>query len=68
MAPGSRRVGRAVTVGDRPAMLIGIFLSNFFPSVGGDVAKVYYLGKHHGYRPMQHQSSSIVFSASACSR
>jgi len=30
---------------------IGIFLNNFFPStVGGDMAKVYYLGRHHGYR------------------
>lgn len=30
---------------------IGIFLNNFLPStVGGDVAKVYLLGKGHGYR------------------
>ena len=37
---------------------IGIFLNNFFPStVGGDMAKVYYLGKHHGYRPI---AASIV--------
>lgn len=32
---------------------IGIFLNNFFPStVGGDMAKVYYLGREHGYRPI----------------
>src|SRR5215510_7918514 len=32
---------------------IGIFLNNFFPStVGGDVAKVYYVGREHGYRPV----------------
>jgi uncharacterized protein (TIRG00374 family) len=32
---------------------IGIFLNNFFPStVGGDVAKVYLLGRKHGYRPV----------------
>ena len=38
---------------------IGIFLNNFFPStVGGDMAKVYYLGRHHGYRPI---AASIVF-------
>jgi hypothetical protein len=30
---------------------IGIFLGNFLPStVGGDLAKVYYLGRQHGYR------------------
>jgi uncharacterized protein (TIRG00374 family) len=30
---------------------IGIFVNNFLPStVGGDVAKVYYLGQAHGYR------------------
>ena len=30
---------------------IGMFLNNFFPStVGGDVAKVYMLGRDHGYR------------------
>lgn len=30
---------------------IGIFLNNFFPStVGGDMAKIYYLGRRHGYR------------------
>jgi uncharacterized protein (TIRG00374 family) len=30
---------------------IGIFVNNFLPStVGGDVAKVYYLGRHGGYR------------------
>jgi glycosyltransferase 2 family protein len=37
---------------------IGIFLNNFFPStVGGDMAKVYYLGRRHGYRPI---AASIV--------
>jgi len=37
---------------------IGIFLNNFFPStVGGDMAKVYYLGRDHGYRPI---AASIV--------
>jgi uncharacterized protein (TIRG00374 family) len=30
---------------------VGIFVSNFLPStVGGDFAKVYYLGQAHGYR------------------
>lgn len=30
---------------------IGIFVNNFLPStVGGDAAKVYYLGREHGYR------------------
>lgn len=30
---------------------VGIFVSNFLPStVGGDVMKVYYLGREHGYR------------------
>lgn len=30
---------------------VGIFVNNFLPStVGGDVAKVYYLGQEHGYR------------------
>jgi len=30
---------------------VGIFVSNFLPStVGGDVMKVYYLGRAHGYR------------------
>ncbi len=30
---------------------VGIFVNNFLPStVGGDVAKVYYLGRAHGYR------------------
>jgi uncharacterized protein (TIRG00374 family) len=30
---------------------IGIFVNNFLPStVGGDIAKVYYLGQAHGYR------------------
>jgi uncharacterized protein (TIRG00374 family) len=37
---------------------IGILLNNFFPStVGGDVAKVYYLGREHGYRPV---AASVV--------
>jgi glycosyltransferase 2 family protein len=32
---------------------VGIFVNNFLPStVGGDVAKVYYLGQQHGYRPV----------------
>lgn len=30
---------------------VGTFINNFMPStVGGDVAKVYYLGREHGYR------------------
>jgi uncharacterized membrane protein YbhN (UPF0104 family) len=30
---------------------VGIFVNNFLPStVGGDVAKVYYIGRQHGYR------------------
>jgi glycosyltransferase 2 family protein len=30
---------------------VGIFVNNFLPStIGGDVAKVYYLGQEHGYR------------------
>jgi uncharacterized protein (TIRG00374 family) len=30
---------------------VGIFVNNFLPSTaGGDVAKVYYLGRNHGYR------------------
>ncbi len=30
---------------------VGIFVNNFLPStVGGDLAKVYYIGRHHGYR------------------
>jgi glycosyltransferase 2 family protein len=30
---------------------IGTFVNNFFPStVGGDLTKVYYLGREHGYR------------------
>jgi uncharacterized protein (TIRG00374 family) len=51
--------GVPVTVGTAVQQyFIGIFLNNFFPStVGGDVAKVYYLGKHHGYRPI---AASIV--------
>lgn len=37
---------------------IGIFLNNFFPStVGGDMAKIYYLGQDHGYRTI---AASIV--------
>jgi glycosyltransferase 2 family protein len=37
---------------------IGIFLNNFFPStVGGDMAKIFYLGREHGYRPI---AASIV--------
>lgn len=37
---------------------IGIFVNNFLPStVGGDVAKVYYLGRSHGYRVV---TASIV--------
>jgi glycosyltransferase 2 family protein len=51
--------GVPVTVGTAIRQyFIGIFLNNFFPStVGGDMAKVYYLGKHHGYRPI---AASIV--------
>lgn len=38
--------------------LISTFVSNFLPStVGGDLAKVYYLGRAHGYGPI---SSSVV--------
>jgi uncharacterized protein (TIRG00374 family) len=30
---------------------IGVFVNNFLPStVGGDMAKVYYIGRQHGYR------------------
>lgn len=30
---------------------VGIFVNNFLPStVGGDMAKVYYIGREHGYR------------------
>jgi uncharacterized protein (TIRG00374 family) len=37
---------------------IGIFLNNFFPStVGGDAAKVYYLGREYGYGPI---AASVV--------
>ena len=52
--------GVEVTVGTAVQQyFIGIFLNNFFPStVGGDMAKVYYLGRHHGYRPI---AASIVF-------
>jgi uncharacterized protein (TIRG00374 family) len=51
--------GVEVTVGTAVQQyFIGIFLNNFFPStVGGDMAKVYYLGRHHGYRPI---AASIV--------
>ena len=51
--------GVPVTVGTAMQQyFIGIFLNNFFPStVGGDMAKVYYLGRHHGYRPI---AASIV--------
>jgi uncharacterized protein (TIRG00374 family) len=51
--------GVAVTIGTAIRQyFIGVFLNNFFPStVGGDMAKVYYLGKHHGYRPI---AASIV--------
>jgi uncharacterized protein (TIRG00374 family) len=32
---------------------IGVFANNFLPStVGGDAAKVYYLGREHGYRTL----------------
>jgi uncharacterized protein (TIRG00374 family) len=37
---------------------IGICLANFFPStVGGDLARVYYLGRDHGYRQV---TASVV--------
>ena len=51
--------GVSVTVGTAVRQyFIGVFLNNFFPStVGGDMAKVYYLGRHHGYRPI---AASIV--------
>jgi len=51
--------GVPVTVGTAiQQYFIGVFLNNFFPStVGGDMAKVYYLGRHHGYRPI---AASIV--------
>src|SRR5258705_2946631 len=51
--------GVPVTVGTAVQQyFIGIFLNNFFPStVGGDMAKGYYLGRHHGYRPI---AASIV--------
>lgn len=51
--------GVPITVGTAVQQyFIGIFLNNFFPStVGGDMAKVYYLGRHHGYRPI---AASIV--------
>lgn len=38
--------------------VIGVFLNNFFPStVGGDAAKVFYLGRAHGYRAI---TASVV--------
>lgn len=51
--------GVSVTVGTAVQQyFIGIFLNNFFPStVGGDMAKVYYLGRRHGYGPI---AASIV--------
>jgi uncharacterized protein (TIRG00374 family) len=51
--------GVPVTVGTAVRQyFIGIFLNNFFPStVGGDMAKIYYLGRQHGYRPI---AASIV--------
>ena len=51
--------GVSVTLGTAiSGTFIGIFLNNFFPStVGGDMAKVYYLGRDHGYRPI---AASIV--------
>ena len=51
--------GVPVTVGTAiQQYFIGIFLNNFFPStVGGDMAKVYYLGRDYGYRPI---AASIV--------
>jgi hypothetical protein len=51
--------GVPVTVGTAVRQyFIGIFLNNFFPStVGGDMAKIYYLGQRHGYRPI---AASIV--------
>jgi len=51
--------GVSVTIGTAiQQYFIGIFLNNFFPStVGGDMAKVYYLGRLHGYRPI---AASIV--------
>lgn len=37
---------------------VGIFVNNFLPStVGGDVAKVYYIGRRHGYRAV---AASVV--------
>lgn len=47
-------VAAGVTVPFRQVVrqyFIGTFVNNFLPStVGGDVAKVYYLGRQHGYR------------------
>jgi glycosyltransferase 2 family protein len=37
---------------------IGVFVNNFLPStVGGDMAKVYYIGRQHGYRTV---AASVV--------
>ena len=37
---------------------VGIFVNNFLPStVGGDLAKVYYIGRRHGYRAV---AASVV--------
>ena len=37
---------------------VGIFVNNFLPStVGGDLAKVYYIGRKHGYRAV---AASVV--------
>jgi uncharacterized protein (TIRG00374 family) len=37
---------------------IGVFVNNFLPStVGGDMAKVYYIGRQHGYRAV---AASVV--------
>ena len=37
---------------------VGLFVNNFLPStVGGDVAKVYYIGRQHGYRAV---AASVV--------
>ena len=59
--------GVPVTIGTASRQyFIGIFLNNFLPStVGGDMAKVYYLGREHGYRPI---AASIVLWVQASSR
>src|SRR5678816_4878553 len=37
---------------------VGLFVNNFLPStVGGDMAKVYYIGRQHGYRAV---AASVV--------